>query len=99
MPNQAVKLLISGRVQGVWYRASTAEKAQALGVVGWVRNLADGRVQAHVQGPAEAVEALVAWCEDGPPMARVDSVSCSDASVDEYASFEVRRGRFSAGDE
>ena len=59
-------LRIRGRVQGVWYRASTAREAGRLGLVGRVRNQADGSVEAVAQGPSEAVEQLVAWCHEGP---------------------------------
>ena len=70
----AVHLLISGHVQGVSYRYSMGERARAAGLRGWVRNLRDGRVEAVVHGPAHAVDALLAWCRQGPPAARVDEV-------------------------
>jgi acylphosphatase len=69
-----VHLLVSGRVQGVAFRAYTEEEAQRLGVRGWVRNLPDGRVELEGEGERDAVEALVAWCRHGPPAARVDGV-------------------------
>lgn len=72
-------LLISGRVQGVAYRASMVEQAQAAGLRGWVRNLRDGRVEAMVQGPQQQVDALLAWCRQGPPGARVDEVLATPA--------------------
>ncbi len=71
----AVRLTITGRVQGVWYRGWTVEQAQARGLDGWVRNRADGSVEALVAGPAAAVEALVALCHEGPPAARVTAVN------------------------
>ena len=73
-----LQLIIEGRVQGVWYRASTQTKARALGVTGWVRNLANGSVQAEVQGAQAAVDALVAWCKQGPRDARVTSVEVQE---------------------
>lgn len=65
---------ISGRVQGVFFRAHTADRARQWGVVGFVRNLPDGRVEALFEGDAPAVEKMVAWCHQGPPRARVDRV-------------------------
>jgi acylphosphatase len=69
-----IRAIVSGRVQGVSYRASTAHEARRLGLVGWVRNLADGRVEIEVEGPGAALDKLVAWCHDGPPAARVTGV-------------------------
>ena len=69
-----VHVLVSGRVQGVFFRASCAEQARALGVAGWVRNAPDGRVEAVFEGPEAAVEAMVGWCRRGPAHARVDDV-------------------------
>src|SRR5512134_2615913 len=65
------RVLVSGRVQGVAFRASTRSQARAGAVAGWVRNLADGRVEAVFEGDAAAVAALVAWCREGPRFARV----------------------------
>lgn len=67
-------LLIKGRVQGVGYRAGLAQKANELGLHGWVRNLRDGSVEACVQGPQAAVHSLVDWARRGPPFARVEDV-------------------------
>lgn len=73
---------VRGRVQGVWYRASTAERASGLGVRGHARNLADGSVEVLAVGQSEAVEALLAWLWEGPPMARVDEVSIEELDPD-----------------
>jgi acylphosphatase len=70
--------MIRGRVQGVFYRMNTAERASVLGLAGWVRNLPDGAVEAVVEGPPDSVEALVDWCRTGPPHARVDSIDIED---------------------
>lgn len=72
---EQVRLRISGRVQGVYYRASTEAAARRLGLVGWVRNLPDGGVELLAEGRRDALEALVAWCHVGPPRARVDAVA------------------------
>jgi acylphosphatase len=65
---------VSGRVQGVFFRATTAHLARERGVAGWVRNLPDGRVEAVFEGPADAVRGLLDWCHEGPPGARVEHV-------------------------
>jgi acylphosphatase len=85
------RLFISGTVQGVSYRASTQEQARPRGVVGWVRNLDDGRVEALLQGSKDKVEELVQWCRKGPPAAKVEKVVVSWEEVgDEFKTFEVR---------
>ncbi|HUX30093.1 MAG TPA: acylphosphatase [Thiobacillus sp.] len=83
------RLLIKGRVQGVWFRESMRRKAERLGVAGWVRNTPDGAVEAVVQGPAEAVDALIAWARSGPLMARVDGITLTGATG-HYRAFEKR---------
>jgi acylphosphatase len=67
-------VLISGRVQGVSFRAYARDKARAAGVEGWVRNLADGRVEAVFEGTRGAVQRLVSWCYSGPALAAVEKV-------------------------
>ncbi|MGB0651711.1 MAG: acylphosphatase [Thermoplasmatota archaeon] len=86
----AVHLLVTGKVQGVYFRESTRAEADRLGVSGWVRNLTDGRVEALLAGPGEAVEALVAWCHHGPPAARVDDLARTPSSEAPDGPFQVR---------
>ncbi|UYB51498.1 acylphosphatase [Xanthomonas sp. AM6] len=70
----AARFLVAGRVQGVYFRASTRERAIALGLDGHARNLADGRVEVIAAGADAALEALAQWLQHGPPAARVDQV-------------------------
>jgi acylphosphatase len=86
-----VRAIVSGRVQGVWYRAHTQEKAQEMGVVGYVRNCADGTVEIVAEGEEHRVEALLDWAREGPPMAQVADLSEEILSPDEeFHRFEVR---------
>jgi acylphosphatase len=78
----AARFLVSGRVQGVAFRAYTRAQAQALGLRGHVRNLADGRVEVLAVGDAVAVEQLADWLRTGSPMARVAAVERGEASPD-----------------
>ena len=92
-PGQVVRarLLVSGRVQGVAYRQSAVEAAGRAGVVGWVRNLPDGRVEAVAEGERPRVDALLAWCRRGPPGARVDHVEVAwEEARGDLASFDIR---------
>ncbi|MEK7818067.1 MAG: acylphosphatase [Actinomycetota bacterium] len=82
---------ISGRVQGVFFRAWVAENARRLGLGGWVRNLFDGRVEAVFEGEPEKVDRMAALCHEGPEHARVDIVANDDSHAPEgLAGFEVR---------
>jgi len=78
---------IHGRVQGVGYRYAMEDQAQLLGLVGWVRNRLDGTVEAHAQGPADAVQALVDWAHVGPPHAEVLKVEVTEAVLDQETRF------------
>lgn len=87
---KAVLARISGRVQGVWYRGWTVEKATALGLNGWVRNRADGTVEALFAGPAAAVDSMLAACREGPPAALVRDVAVEPAEDPGSGPFEQR---------
>lgn len=85
-------LLISGRVQGVFYRASAQQEAMRLGLVGEVRNLPDGQVEAIVEGPKERVEEFIDWCRQGPPSADVENVRVRwSKALGEFRTFMVAR--------
>lgn len=86
-----LRLAVTGRVQGVWYRGAAVEEARRLGVDGWVRNRADGSVEVLVEGPPDAVQALVAWCRTGPPAARVREVGTVSEPVGaDLVGFHIR---------
>jgi acylphosphatase len=91
MDSVARHVLVSGRVQGVGFRWSACDRAERCGVAGWVRNLEDGRVEAWVQGPAGAVDAMLAWLAEGPSPARVSGVESRPAEPRDYTGFRARR--------
>jgi acylphosphatase len=84
-----VRVLVSGRVQGVFFRASCAERAAALGLSGWIRNVANGDVEAVFEGTDAAVEQIVRWCREGPPLARVDRIDVVDETPTGESGFRV----------
>jgi acylphosphatase len=84
------RVLVAGRVQAVGFRASCHRRALQAGLAGWVRNLADGRVEAAFEGPAAAVASLVDWCGTGPPLARVTTVEVVDEPVEGARTFVLR---------
>lgn len=88
---KSVQVRIEGKVQGVWFRAWTEQQARALGLNGWVRNCPDGSVQALFSGPAAAVDRMVTACHDGPPNARVTSVTPDPAEAPDQDGFQIRR--------
>ena len=83
-------VVVSGRVQGVFFRDFTRREARRLGVDGWVRNRPDGKVEAHVEGAPHAVAQLVAWCRSGPRHADVDDVAVSAIEPEGFDRFDVR---------
>jgi acylphosphatase len=84
------RVVVDGVVQGVFFRASVHREAVALGVSGWVRNLADGSVEAVFEGPAPAVDAAVEWCRHGPDRAAVTSFDVTDETPEGLRGFSVR---------
>jgi acylphosphatase len=83
------RVLVDGRVQGVFFRQSCRREAELRGVTGWVRNRSDGRVEAVFEGSPDAVEAMVAWCRGGPPGARVDEVEVADEAAEGPSAFRI----------
>jgi acylphosphatase len=82
MKHKRYHVYISGRVQGVCFRANALSAARSLGVTGWVRNLPDGRVETVFEGEHNNAEAMLAWCQTGTPPARVDHVDVTEEKVD-----------------
>jgi acylphosphatase len=89
MSTQTLRLVIHGRVQGVWFRESMKQQAEQLGVTGWVMNRSDGCVEAVIQGNETAVAALLAWAQNGSPLARVTHIEQTTAEG-EFTDFQKR---------
>lgn len=90
MTKKKIRVMIRGRVQGVFFRMETQHAARRIGVNGWVRNRRDGSVEALFAGDAEKIEEMLAWCGQGPPMARVDDVAVQETDDQEtYTDFTV----------
>jgi acylphosphatase len=87
---KAVRLLVHGRVQGVFYRDWTVRTARELGLTGWVRNCPDGTVAALVQGESEAVERMIGRMQSGSPAARVERIERNDEKVHDLSGFSRR---------
>jgi len=91
MAGARAHIIVSGRVQGVFYRAFTEETADALGLYGWVRNLPDGRVEAVFEGEKEAIEKAIVICRKGPPAARVSNIDVKwEDFKGEFTAFSVK---------
>jgi acylphosphatase len=84
------RVVVRGRVQGVWFRHATREQAQAHGVAGWVANRADGAVEAVLEGPAAAVKRVLRFCRTGPPRAQVERVEVREEEPEGLSGFRVR---------
>jgi acylphosphatase len=88
---RCLHLFVSGRVQGVWFRESMRQEALAHGATGWVRNLADGRVEAVVCGKESTLQDMLAWARKGPPLASVTQVTSEEIPAQPFAGFEKRK--------
>ncbi len=87
---KAVRATVRGAVQGVFFREATLRRARELGVMGWVRNAEDGSVLVHAEGPASAVDELLAFLEEGPSAARVSEVEAEPVEVEGHEQFAIR---------
>lgn len=90
MTTSRMRITVDGRVQGVFFRDETRRMARALGVVGWVRNLPDGRVEGVFEGSPTAVESAIAWAKHGPARALVTSFEVAEEPAEGLVGFEVR---------
>lgn len=84
-----MRCYVSGKVQGVWYRASAKEQAEQLGLSGWARNLADGRVEVFACGELPQLEIFFSWLQQGPALARVDECTRENLSWQAYEGFDT----------
>lgn len=90
--NARVRLTVKGRVQGVYFRASTVQQARHLGLTGWVMNRRDGSVEVLAEGPSDKLEELITWCRQGPPGARVEKVDLQRQDFRaEFVEFRIRQ--------
>lgn len=89
--NTSKHLLIFGRVQGVYYRAWSAQTAEELGLTGWVRNRRDGSVEASVIGPCNMVDRFIEACHDGPDKANVERIDINNGKKEPLVGFEIRK--------
>jgi acylphosphatase len=96
MPNSPsharIRLIVKGRVQGVYFRASALQQARHLGLTGWVMNRYDGSVELVAEGQSDKIEELIVWCQQGPPGARVDEVDLQRQGFrGEFTEFRIRQ--------
>ena len=91
MADVRARVIVEGRVQGVFFRACTREQAESLGIKGWVRNKGDGTVEAIFEGQRDTVQSMIEWCHHGPPYARVREVTVSWEKPDDgLTGFSIR---------
>ena len=85
----AAHIIVHGQVQGVWFRAGTKEKADELGLLGWVKNRPEGTVEIHAEGEKPQLEKFIAWCRKGTPAADVNSLDIDGVMAKELKSFDI----------
>ena len=87
----AVHIVVRGRVQGVWFRGGTQERAMQLGIFGWAKNCQDGSVEIHGEGEKEMLEKFISWCRIGPPAAQVSALDLEWVPPQGLNPFEIVR--------
>ncbi len=91
MVMKRVNVFVTGKVQGVFFRAETKSKADSLNLTGWVRNLRDGRVEAVFEGEKERIDAMIEWCSQGPPYASVINIDLvEELYTGEFEDFRIK---------
>jgi acylphosphatase len=88
--NKSIKFIVSGRVQGVFFRASTKRQADSLGLGGWTRNCENGEVEGIASGTEQQLDSFIAWLRQGPTMAKVEKLNIEDCDYQSFNSFDVR---------
>jgi acylphosphatase len=91
MSERAILIEVSGKVQGVFFRASTKEVCDRLGIAGWVKNVPSGNVMIHAQGSAEQLSALQDWCKQGSQLSKVGRINVGEATEMPHKGFEIRQ--------
>lgn len=76
-----VHITINGKVQGIWFRANTKQKAEQLGITGWVKNIPNGSVEAIFEGEENCIKEMIDWCQHGPPQAKVENIEIKEQSI------------------
>ena len=90
MPATAIRAAVQGAVQGVGFRDAVRRRAHELGVLGWVRNVEEGSLTVHAEGPPASIEALIAFLREGPPSATVEDISIEEVKVEGHEQFAIR---------
>ena len=91
MDKKHYNIKIYGKVQGVWYRASTEQKAKELGLLGFVQNEIDNSVYVEIEGPQADIDQFLTWCKEGPPLAKVSKIELKEAPLSNFTNFKIRR--------
>ena len=89
MSEEALHIIVHGRVQGVFFRASTQERGRDLGLCGWVRNRVDGTVEIHAEGEKQSLDRFAQWCRQGPPAARAEQLETKAVPSEGMSSFKI----------
>ena len=89
-----IHLIVKGKVQGVFYRASAKDMAIKLGLKGWVKNTKEGYVEIKIQGPEDVLEEFVKWCYQGPPSAQVTGIDRFDLVEESFVDFRIKKDSF-----